>query len=106
LQADGETGAGRRVVAVGHIDLPVMAFDDCAGDRKTESRMAAEALGRRPYGMEAVENRLSQLLGNSRPFVIDPDSDFIADMGRGDLDQASGWRKADCIVDDVVDRPR
>ena len=43
-QDDGEAGARRRVVAVGHVDLPVMALDDRPGDRQAESRMAAEIL--------------------------------------------------------------
>ena len=43
-QADGEAGARWRVVAVLHVNLPVMAFDDRLGDRKAEARMAAEIL--------------------------------------------------------------
>ena len=46
---DGEAGARRRVVAVLHVNLPVMAFDDRPGDRKAEPRMAAEILALRPY---------------------------------------------------------
>ena len=48
-QANGEAGARRRVVAVGHVNLPVMAFDNRACDRKAEPRMATEILAVRPY---------------------------------------------------------
>ena len=46
---DGEAGARWRVVAVLHVNLPVMAFDDCLGDGKAEAGMAAEILAFRPY---------------------------------------------------------
>ncbi len=46
---DGEAGAGRRVIAVVHVNLPVVAFDDCLGDGKAEAGMAAEILAFRPY---------------------------------------------------------
>ena len=45
---DGEAGARWRVVAVLHVNLPVMAFDDCLGDGKAEARMPAEILALGP----------------------------------------------------------
>ena len=46
---DGEAGAGWGVIAVVHVNLPVVAFDDCLGDGKAEAGMAAEILALRPY---------------------------------------------------------
>ena len=46
---DREAGAGWRVVAVVHVDLPVVAFDDCLGDGKAEAGMPAEILALGPY---------------------------------------------------------
>src|SRR5437870_1977020 len=55
--------------------------------------------------MEAVEDRFPRLGRNAWTFVVDANPDFVADAGRGDLDQAAGRREADRIVDDRVDRP-
>ena len=48
-KADGEAGARWRVVAVLHVNLPVVAFDDRLGDGKAEAGMAAEILAFGPY---------------------------------------------------------
>jgi hypothetical protein len=48
-KSNDETGAGWRVVAVLHFNLPVMAFDDCPGNRKPKTRMAAEIFLFRPF---------------------------------------------------------
>ena len=74
-----------------------MAFDDCPGDRKAESGMAAEILALRPDGVEPVEDRFAQLRGNARAFVVDANQDVVADMYGGDLDQAAHLRKI-CAV--------
>ena len=37
---DGEAGARWRVIAVVHVNLPVVAFDNCLGDGKAEARNA------------------------------------------------------------------
>src|SRR4030095_2752481 len=80
-----------------------LPLNDRAGDRQAQSRMAAEAFRLGPNRMEAVKNRLTQLLGDTRAFVVDADPDLLPDMGRGNLDQSAGRRKADRIVDDIVD---
>src|SRR5687768_14794460 len=81
-----------------------MTLDDRSGDGQAQPRMAAEAFGLGPDGMEAVEDRLTMFGRNAGPFVVDPDQDIVAHMGRGDLDQPAGGREADRIVDDIVDR--
>src|SRR6476660_9853861 len=53
--------------------------------------------------MEAVKDRFAGFRGNARTFVVDPDSDLVADASRGDLDQATGRREAHRIVDDGID---
>src|SRR5690348_15257891 len=54
--------------------------------------------------MEAVKNRLTRIVRDTRSFVIDADPDFVAHAGDGDLHQTAGRRKADRIVDDRIDR--
>lgn len=68
--------------------------------------MAAESLALGPHRMEAVENRLAQLRRDTGALVIDADEDVVADMDGGDFDQAVSRRKADGIVDDIVDGAR
>src|SRR6185437_7729399 len=55
--------------------------------------------------MEAVKNRLTSFGWDARPFVVDPDTNLVADARNGDLDQATRGREADRIVDDCVDCP-
>jgi hypothetical protein len=61
-----------------HVNLPVMAFDDRPGDRKAESRMAAEILasGLTEWKRLKIASRAS---GDAGAFVVDADADLVAD---------------------------
>ena len=48
-QADRESGARWGVIAVVHVNLPVMSFDNGPGDRKAEARMSPEPFALGPY---------------------------------------------------------
>src|SRR5215217_2722213 len=52
--------------------------------------------------MEAVKNGFACIGRNAGTFVVDPDTHLVANAGSGDLHQASRWREAYGIVDDVV----
>src|SRR4051794_18309044 len=104
-QTDGEAGPRRSVVAVVHVDLPIMAFDDCLGDRKAQAGMPAEILSFRPYGVESVKDRFPRFGRNSRTLVVDADFNLVAHSRRGDLDQPAGRREAHRIIEDIVDGP-
>jgi len=53
--------------------------------------------------MEAVKNRLTRLGRNAGSFVVDADSDLIADARNGNFHEAACGREADRIIDDRVD---
>ena len=102
-KADDEAGARWRVVAVLHVDFPVMAFDDCLSDRKAEAGMPSEIFPFAAVRMEAVKDRLTRIFGDAGTFVVDSDSDFVSDPRGGNLDQSSRRREADGIVDNGAD---
>src|ERR1700741_771373 len=81
-----------------------MAFDNGSRDRETKTNMPSEMLFLRAHRVESVKDGLARFFGNAWAFVVDADSNFVADMGRRDFDQSARRREADRIVDDVVDR--
>jgi len=85
-QSNGEARSGWRVVAVLHVNLPVVTFNDRLGNGEAKARMASEILSLGSYRVESVKNGFPGLRGNSRTFVVDPDPDFVADSRRRDLD--------------------
>ena len=56
--------------------------------------------------MESLKNGFTRVGRDAGAFVVDADSNFLADTRRGDFDEAARRRKADGIVDDRIDRPR
>src|SRR5947209_1476056 len=56
--------------------------------------------------MEAVKNRLTSLLRNAGPLVVNPDADLVPDACDRNLDQSAGRREAYGVIDDRIDRAR
>src|SRR5829696_1785467 len=56
--------------------------------------------------MEAVKDCFALACGHARSLIVDADADLVADLRRGNFDEAVGGREADRIVDQIVDRAR
>ena len=86
---DREAGAGWGVVAVVHVNLPVVAFQQSPG--RSQGRGLSGGRNFRPAGLTEwkrlkIASRASGR--NAGAFVVDLDPHLIAHMRRGDLDQA------------------
>ena len=108
-QAHGEARSGwgsvvRRalLVAVLGDDLAGVRQHDLARNAEAEAGvLAAARVGRRPVGIEAVEDDLQAVAGNARAFVLDEDLDERRRRARVHRHRAALGRERDGIVDEV-----
>src|SRR5215469_11181281 len=91
------------IVAIFRPNLTAVIVDDLLRDRQAETRMGAEFLATRPFGIEPLEDRREFAFGNARSLIVDRHDDVAAVAPRRDPDGATRRTERNGVGDKVAE---